>query len=154
VDRLTGLADARKIHAWLAQRAGAEQLSLVLFDVDDTAALNERRGHQAVDRLLARLGSIVRERCGADDVAARIGGDEFALSLWDADVEEALHEVERLRGGFRAASGGATLSAGICDSATLRRNSQVISLYHAAGDALHEAKRQRPEGLVIFSARG
>src|SRR5206468_6054191 len=67
------------------------------LDVDDTAALNGRHGYQLIDGLLARLGSLIRERCGGQDIAARIGGDEFALSLWEAGLDEATHEVEHVR---------------------------------------------------------
>ncbi len=122
----------------------------MLFDVDDLHALNDRYGTETVDRLLARLGSIIRERCGAAEMAARVGGDEFALSLLEDEPAEISREVERIRERFGEETAGATLSVGICDGRTLRRASVRLSLLQAAQDALDEAKKQRPAGLSIF----
>ena len=79
MDDLTGLLDAGEFGKSLAAVAADERVSLVIFDVEDVRVLNERHGEQKVDRLLARLGSVIQERCGPGELAARIGGDEFAL---------------------------------------------------------------------------
>jgi diguanylate cyclase (GGDEF)-like protein len=150
VDRLTGLTDASEFFELLPDLSAHEQLSLVLFDVDDLRLLNERRGTVEADRLLAHLGSVIRERRGPDEIGARIGGDEFALCLLEDDTTEIVREVERIRQLFGEESGGATLSVGVCEAATLRRASVRLSLVEAAQDALGEAKRQRPAGLTIF----
>jgi len=68
VDRLTGLADRREFGASLPALSAQERISLVLFDVDDLQALNDRYGQAEVDRLLARLGSLIQERCGAGEM--------------------------------------------------------------------------------------
>ena len=151
MDRLTGLADASEFFESLPNlSAQQERLSLVLFDVDDLHLLNERHGTAETDRLLAHLGSVIRERRGPDEIGARIGGDEFALCLLEDDTSEIVREVERIRQLFGEESGGATLSVGVCEAATLRRASVRLSLIEAAQDALNEAKRQRPAGLSIF----
>jgi diguanylate cyclase (GGDEF)-like protein len=122
----------------------------VLFDVDDLQALNDRYGHAEVDRLLARLGSLIRERCGAGEVGARLGGDEFALSLLEDEPTEVIREVEHIRGRFGEETAGATLSVGIYDGRTLRRASVQLSLLQAADGALADAKEQGPGGLSFF----
>ena len=61
MDRLTGLADRREFGASLPALSAQERISLVLFDVDDLQALNDRYGQAEVDRLLARLGSLIQE---------------------------------------------------------------------------------------------
>lgn len=122
----------------------------MLFDVDDLRALNDRYGHAEVDRLLALLGSDIRERCGVGEMGARLGGDEFALSLLEDEPSEVIRDVERIRGRFGRATAGATLSVGICDGRTLRRASVRPSLLEAADSALVEAKKQGPGGLSIF----
>lgn len=150
MDRLTGLADAGEFFASLPALSAQERVSLVLFDVDDLHALNDRYGTERVDRLLARLGSVIRERCGAAETGARFGGDEFALSLLEDEAAEVIREVERIRGRFSEETAGATLSVGICDGRSLRRASVRLSLLQAAQDALEEAKEQRPGGLSVF----
>jgi diguanylate cyclase (GGDEF)-like protein len=150
VDRLTGLADAREFFASLPALAAQDRLSLVLFDIDNLRSLNNEQGEENVDRLLARLGTLLRERCGSGETAARVGGDEFALSLLENEPTEVVAEVERIRRGFQEEASGATLSVGICDTATFRRGSGSLTLFEAAEDALVEAKKQGPAGLTIY----
>src|SRR6476661_3326437 len=150
MDRLTGLADHREFSASLPSLSAQEQISLVLFDVDDLGALNDRHGHHHVDRLLARLGSLIQERCGAGEMAARLGGDEFALNLLEDEPTEVIREVEHIRGRFGEETAGATLSVGICDGRTLRRASVQLSLLQAADGALVDAKKQGLGGLSFF----
>lgn len=150
MDPLTGLADGREFFGWLEEHAQAEHVALALFDLDGTAALSERLGLEEVDRLMARLGTLMRGRCAASEVAARIGGELFALGLLEDELEEVMIEVERIRLSFRAATEGATLTVGICDSETLRHSAEELTLFQAAEGALDEAKRQGPEGLVVF----
>jgi diguanylate cyclase (GGDEF)-like protein len=151
MDRLTGLADHREFSASLPTLSAQERISLALFDVDDLGALNDRYGHKEVDRVLARLGSLIQERCAAGETAARLGGDEFALTLLEDDPREVMREVEQIRSRFREATAGATVSVGICDGKTLRRASGSLSLLEGAGDALVDAKKHGPGGLSFFS---
>jgi len=150
VDRLTGLADGREFGASLPALSAQERISLVLFDVDDLQALNDRYGQAEVDRLLARLGSLIQERCGAGEMGARLGGDEFALSLLEDEPTEVIREVEHIRGRFGEEAPGATLSLGVCDGRTLRRASVQLSLLQAADGALEDAKEQGSGGLSFF----
>jgi diguanylate cyclase (GGDEF)-like protein len=150
MDDLTGLLDAGEFFSSLAKISADDRTSLVLFDVDQLHALNDRHGVERVDDLLRHLGSVIQERCGSGELAARIGGDEFALSLVEDDANEVLAEVERIRHRFGEESGGATVSAGIADVATLRRQRGRLSLLEAAEDALAEAKRDGPGGLEVF----
>jgi diguanylate cyclase (GGDEF)-like protein len=151
MDHLTGLADRRELSAWLAKHANGGQASLALFDVDDTARLNERRGVQQVDELFAKLGSLMRERCGTRDVAARVGGQEFAVGLLEDDLALVMEEVGHIRRAFREASHGASLSVVVCEPATLKRvsgNRPLLDLL--PHDALDGARRRAPEGIVVF----
>jgi diguanylate cyclase (GGDEF)-like protein len=150
VDPLTGLANHREFLASLSTLSAQERISLVLFDVDDVRALNDQYGHLAVDGFLARLGSLIQERCGAVEAGARLGGDEFALTLLEDEPTEVIREVEHIRRRFGEETGGATLSVGICDGKTLRRASVQLSLVEAAGSALVDAKEQGPGGLSFF----
>jgi diguanylate cyclase (GGDEF)-like protein len=150
MDPHTGLADMSELSAWLEEHAHEEKAVLALLDLDGTAALNDLHGHETVDELLARLASLIRARCGAREIAARAGGEEFALGLLEDELDEVMTEIERIRLHFRAASDGATLSVGICDAETLRHSPMKLTLFQAAENALDEAKRQGPEGLSVY----
>lgn len=150
MDRLTGLADRQEFSASLPTVSAQERSSLVLFDVDDLGALNDRFGPATVDGHLARLGSLIQERCGVGELGARLGGDEFALALLEDEPTEIIREVERIRLRFGEETAGATLSVGICDGRTLRRASVQLSLLQAADRALEDAKKQGPGGMSFF----
>jgi diguanylate cyclase (GGDEF)-like protein len=117
--------------------------------MDNLRALNDRDGHKAVDQLLVRLGSLMRERCGAGEMAARVGGDEFALALLEDEPTEVVQEVEQIRGRF-ADDTGATLSVGICDGKTLRRAAVSLSLFEGADVRLVNAKKRGPGRAEFF----
>ncbi len=151
MDELTGLLSARELSIALVQLFAEDRTSLVLFDVDRTRALNEHHGVERVDDFLRALGAAIRGRCGPGELAARIGGDEFAWGLVEDDGSTVLAEVERIRQRFAEESGGATLSVGIADAATLEPNQCGLDLLVVAGDALAEAKRRGPGGLQISS---
>jgi len=153
VDSLTGLKDASEFFAALPALSPQDRVHLVLFDVDELAELNERYGIDKVDRLLARFGALVGGRCGAAEICARIGGDEFALCLLEDETSEVVEEVGRIRERFSEDAGGATLSVGICGGSSLRRGRDRVSLFEAAQDALDEAKKRGPAGLSVFRPR-
>lgn len=102
-DNLTGLHNDRHFLRRLkdevsltAERNG--DLSLIFFDLDRFKEVNDTHGHLAGSRVLAEVGYVMREvflYSGA--VMARYGGDEYAVILPGATMEEALSQAERLR---------------------------------------------------------
>ena len=100
-DPLTGLANRRRWDAGLAaacSAAGADApLSVVLIDVDHFKQVNDRLGHAAGDALLRDLAALLRSRVRADDLAARLGGDELAVLLPGAGVDRAVRLAEEVR---------------------------------------------------------
>ena len=100
-DDLTGLLDHRAFQERLqeefarATRRG-RPLSLVMFDLDGFKLINDLHGHEAGNRVLRVVGQSLQEHGRRGDVAARIGGDEFAVIAPEADAAEALHLASRL----------------------------------------------------------
>ncbi|HET8836037.1 MAG TPA: GGDEF domain-containing protein [Gemmatimonadales bacterium] len=98
-DRLTGLANRRKFDELIAQaeprgpRAGA----LVYTDLDRFKLLNDTLGHPAGDAALVHFAHIIQSQIRGGDLAARIGGEEFAVWLPKADLETGARIAERIR---------------------------------------------------------
>lgn len=71
-------------------------LSVCLLDLDHFKALNDQHGHLAGDRVISTLGRLLRSRLREEDIAARWGGEEFAIALPHTDAAAAHHVVSDL----------------------------------------------------------
>ena len=111
-DSLTGLANRRALIAELEARLGspgpAPPFALALLDLDGFKPINDTFGHAAGDALLVEVAARLRQEAGKGAVAARIGGDEFALLLPCANDAAALRAGEA---GLRRARTSPTGSA-------------------------------------------
>jgi len=109
IDELTGLPTPEALESRIqdeADRAKRYSLtfSLVLLDLEEQAALNERFGRNTGDRLLAELGRLLQQEVRASDFVARYGGDEFALVLAETASDGARDLVHRIRRRLDAAT--------------------------------------------------
>ena len=150
VDPLTGLANHRTFHERLRTEVeGARRrrrgLALVLMDLDHFKRVNDVHGHQVGDRVLQHAARVLAAETRAGELVARVGGEEFAMILPEADADEALQAAERVRRGVSAADfptvGRMTMSAGVCDI------SQA-----ADADALYRLADGRSTGRSIMGA--
>src|SRR3954454_14536862 len=110
-DELTGLYNRRHFHERLAAELARAQrddapFGLVLLDVDDFKRVNDVYGHPVGDQVLVAFGRVLERHVRAGDVVCRTGGEEFAVVLPKADLEEAAQAAERLVDAIRAASWG------------------------------------------------
>jgi diguanylate cyclase (GGDEF)-like protein len=102
-DGLTGLSNRRHFNASIHRewrRALREQTSLamMMIDADHFKSYNDRHGHQAGDKLLQTIAaSMFRSIRRPGDVAARYGGDEFAVLLPSTTAEGAIVIAEKIR---------------------------------------------------------
>jgi diguanylate cyclase (GGDEF)-like protein len=100
-DPLTGLYNRRGFEAQVIHAVSRAQrykwnFALVLLDLDGFKAINDRRGHQHGDAVLRNVGERLRLGLRAGDVAARFGGDEFALLLHIGGSTDVRPVLERL----------------------------------------------------------
>lgn len=111
-DMLTGLANRNALEQRLARcldtRPAALPAALVMIDLDRFKPVNDTAGHAAGDAMLQAVAAALRARLRSRDLAARVGGDEFALLLEHCPAEAALGIAEEVR----AAIGALSLSWG------------------------------------------
>jgi diguanylate cyclase (GGDEF)-like protein len=101
LDSLTNLVNSRtfRLHYERAMEHAArfrEPLSLLLIDVDQLKALNDEFGHSFGSAALLRVGKILESSKRASDMAARWGGDEFALLMPGAGAQAARRQAETI----------------------------------------------------------
>jgi diguanylate cyclase (GGDEF)-like protein/PAS domain S-box-containing protein len=97
-DPLTGLVNRRRLAEELdaaleAHRTGA----IVLLDLDDFKLVNDVAGHAGGDVVLRQVADVLTATVRDADLLARVGGDEFAILLWEADAGLACAIAERVR---------------------------------------------------------
>lgn len=157
-DLLTGLANRRGFDEALDRELSridrsAGSLSVALIDLDHFKAVNDSQGHQAGDRVLATVGSVLCGVARTHDVAARIGGDEFALLLPDCDPDAARLVADRVLAGVATTVGrhGVTASIGL---ATAPRHGRTRGeVVRSADEALYEAKAAGRNRSVVSTRR-
>jgi diguanylate cyclase (GGDEF)-like protein len=158
-DPLTGLANQRAFRRECErefsriERARGE-VSLVMLDLDHFKAINDVHGHPYGDQVLIAVADALRAAVRVHDTVARLGGEEFAILLPDADAEAAHEFAERARSAIAripvartplaCSAGAATASSG---SASPRE------LLERADRALYEAKRRGRDRTATSPSR-
>ena len=151
IDALTGLPNRR---AWSSElpavleraRRDRRPLTVAMLDLDHFKQFNDDFGHPAGDRLLKSAAAAWQERVRAVDVLARYGGEEFILLLPDADADEAVRLIERLREGTPL---GQTFSAGV---AVWNEAETSDELVNRADQALYRSKRDGRDRTTVSAA--
>lgn len=96
-DELTGLCNRRGFQMHLLQRRRSDLLAnrgLLLIDCDRFKSINDEHGHLVGDRVLQGVANILRSAAGPDDVACRLGGDEFCLLVRAEQQSDLLRMAE------------------------------------------------------------
>jgi diguanylate cyclase (GGDEF)-like protein len=151
-DELTGLANHRRLQELLSAAVARYErhdlpLGLILLDIDDFKAVNDRYGHLTGDRVLRALGRCLREVCRATDEPARYGGEELAVVV-HGDLEAATALAERLRAAIAelpliSPEGAPLTLTASCGVAALDPDAPHVSaLIEAADEALYRAKHE------------
>jgi two-component system cell cycle response regulator len=151
LDGLTQLHNRRYFQETLAREFARSKryghpFTLVVFDIDHFKRVNDSYGHLAGDAVLRRMGAMVRGKVRTNDTAARVGGEEFAVILPEADRMGGVALAEKLRKMVEAErienEGIAipvTISLGVAEFASNVESAE--ELYRIADEKLYEAKR-------------
>lgn len=154
-DTLTGLPNRRQLqrelrHALAHAKRTGEHLAVLYLDLDGFKAANDLGGHEAGDRLLCEVAARLKQTVRADDLVARVGGDEFVVLLPGCrnsgiaqNVAEALRK--RLRLAYTLPGGVIQLDASVGIACFPADGSSADDLVAYADRAMYAAKRRRPE---------
>jgi diguanylate cyclase (GGDEF)-like protein len=151
-DGLTGLLNRRAFEQQMQARMAATRRSgggvaVLWLDIDHFKAINDRHGHLAGDAVLQMFAATARACCRADDLVARMGGEEFALMIDVADAGAAAAIADRLHAAFAAQTVlwnseavRATVSIAACHVSAA--HTDMADLFKRLDEALYLAKRQ------------
>jgi two-component system, chemotaxis family, sensor kinase Cph1 len=162
-DGLTGIANRRafdeRLHQeWARASRSGSQLGLVILDLDFFKRYNDHFGHPTGDECLKQIARLIQDGRRPADLAARVGGEEFALLLPDTDCDGALALAEAVRSGIEQSRidhpkcpwGIMTASIGVA-CLTPHGTGTAHDLMKAADRALYEAKSQGRNRVVKLS---
>ncbi|QWZ07367.1 EAL domain-containing protein [Nocardioides panacis] len=158
-DELTGLANRTLLHDRISQAVERHQgdaaatVTVMAFDVDGFALVNESFGHAAGDELLVQLAKRVQRCARPGETVARGGGDEFVVLTENVPADDCMELAERVMTALRepfdvqghevriTVSGGVATSSDDC---------ATTELLGAAGAAMHAAKRRGAGNVEVF----
>ena len=128
-------------------------ISLIMVDIDHFKRVNDHYGHDAGDKVLARIGSVLAHNLRQPDAVGRWGGEEFLVIVPNDDAEAAAHLAERIRGFIKTnpleeVPEQITASFGV---AQLRPEQGPDQLLYQADMALYKAKSDGRDRVVIAS---
>lgn len=142
-DALTGLANRRAMDETLgALDQSGQQYAALALDVDDFKRVNDNFGHHAGDLALKQVATVIRQCCRSEDLACRIGGEEFVLLLPQTSLEVAGDVAERIRKTIASTEidqiGRLTVSIGVAGRSEDTPTAQ--SILKCADELLYQAK--------------
>lgn len=161
-DGLTGLGNRRYFDEylnaeWQRARRDGREISMLMIDVDHFKSYNDTYGHIAGDEALKRVANTIFASCDrSTDLAARFGGEEFALVLPGTPAGSARLVAEKLRRAVEAmqipqkdSGGGPWLTISVGTATALPGEDQPCTdLIQVADRGLYQAKRQGRNRVV------
>lgn len=152
MDYLTGLPMRNLGEKQIAMEMQLHSGCMVFMDMDNLKKINDIYGHKAGDKALKLLGDTI-VRYSEDNIACRLGGDEFLLFISDVSKEEALEIVKNIFDSFVAEKESdvqiqaASLSGGLCMSI---KGDQFSDCYSKADKALYYVKQNGKNGYSFY----
>ncbi|MDO3388486.1 diguanylate cyclase [Gilvimarinus sp. SDUM040013] len=151
-DALTGLGNRRRLQLAFTQLKDAMVIDhrpafVLMIDLDYFKQINDTFGHDAGDKVLTEVGSLLLRICRESDVVTRYGGEEFAILLRAQDVDTVVQVAERIRVEFASSPTKHhdhmiehTLCCGIAEIMNIDQQPSVQEMMKHADEALYQAK--------------
>jgi diguanylate cyclase (GGDEF)-like protein len=162
-DPLTGLWNRRYFEERLneelsrSQRAGlGRRFSVMVLDLNDFKATNDRHGHLVGDSVLKGVGEFLVTHLRQHDVACRTGGDEFSVLLPDLPAEDCGHLIDRLRRALDTANGARRIpiALSVGTASWPQAGDTIDALLTRADEAMYADKhRQRNKRVPVAGRR-
>jgi len=159
IDFLTGLVNRRRFERALLEMINDYQtrsypFALILFDLDNFKQVNDKYGHPAGDQVLKEIALILKTFLRANNISARIGGEEFAVLVPGAGLKEGEIVANRLRKiidsrTFVTTEGEVKLSASFGVTA-VRKDDTIDTIFARVDKALYEAKHSGKNKVVVM----
>lgn len=146
IDPLTGLSNRRALFERFPEGQVPQGAGLIVFDLDDFKGLNDRHGHGFGDMVLRGFARMLEDNCRGEDMAVRLGGEEFVLVLPESSASHALALAERIRSAMGRSTHAidgepviCTVSAGV--AVAEKPGLSLDTLIRKADNALYLSKR-------------
>jgi len=147
--------DEQAKHAFEQAARYGNPLTVVIGDLDHFKRINDGFSHETGDRVLEKIGMLLKKNTRKSDVVARYGGEEFVILLSNTSCEQAAISCESIRKGIEEYPWGelhqglkVTMSMGLCDDVTAGNVERMLS---RADRNLYLAK-EKGRNRVISSA--
>ncbi|MCR4443295.1 MAG: diguanylate cyclase [Peptococcaceae bacterium] len=158
-DVLTGLGNRFFFEKHLHEYSKEKPVSagIVVCDIDGLKLINDTLGHSCGDSLLKEAGIIIRKSFSADDIMARIGGDEYAIILKNCSREEIIKSCLRLQKHLREYNKkgpGLPLYMSVGFAYSREKDLNMLDLFKDADNMMYtkKLKRSRPVRIAVINA--
>lgn len=159
IDPLTKALNRRSFERFANRevaRMKREKLNLatLMLDIDHFKSVNDRHGHAIGDQVIAKLVSVVTKCVRQEDLVGRLGGEEFAVVLIDANAEQANVVANRIRNTikqfeFPGSTGPFSITCSIGVSEPTPYDEDIQCSLQRADEALYEAKKTGRDKVVV-----
>jgi len=123
----------------------------IFLDIDNFKHLNDKNGHIFGDRVLLRIAEIISNNIRIEDVAARIGGDEFIIFIRDIASEDvAVNQIERIYNAFENIMEEQKITVSMGVSIYPADGTGFAELTDYADKALYEAKNRGRDQYIFY----
>lgn len=155
-DQLTGLFNRHYLIEVAKQKMAnairhQSPLAVLMIDLDFFKQINDQHGHQTGDAVLEAVANILNEQSRKEDIAARLGGEEFVMILDHCNLANALEKAEQLRSCIEQwKPKGITITASFGVAVLRSGMGDFDLLLKQADTALYQAKQQGRNQVVVY----